>query len=421
MSEKTQHGWTFDKLGNYVKLQGGNAFKSRDFKDNGIPLLRIANIRNNGIELDGIAYIDDEIAKTYSSYLLKESNVVIAMSGATTGKTGIIKKENLPLLLNQRVGVFKIKKDNFMIQDYLRFVVQSSYFQNVIKIDAIGGAQPNISPKQIESIHVYIPPLDEQQKIAAILSSVDKAIDKTKEIIEETETVKKGLMQQLLINGIRSHNFKVSPIGSIPEAWQVLSFNKVFDRIRTKNYNNNQNVLTISGEKGLVNQLDYFNKSVSSKNLSNYIYLEKGDFAYNKSYSNGYPLGAIKMLDKYDNGVVSTLYICFRLKQPYLQSFYKHYFDSGLWNRQVYNIAPEGGRSHGLLNVGVKDFFEILIPVPSIEEQQEISDRINAIEYKKEIEQKKLSKLTNIKQGLMQQLLTGKVRVPINEDEEVPS
>src|SRR5699024_11746156 len=79
--------------------------------------------------------------------------------------------------------------------------------------------------------------------------------------------------------------FKDTPVGTIPKEWDVLNFKDVFDRITTKNVNNNQNVLTISGEQGLISQLEYFNKSVSSKNLKNYIHLKKGDFAYNKSYS----------------------------------------------------------------------------------------------------------------------------------------
>src|SRR5699024_833601 len=254
-------------------------------------------------------------------------------------------------------------------------------------------AVPIINKGLFSKIKLTIPPLKEQQKIAAILSSVDEAIEKTEQIIEQTEKVKKGLMQELLTRGIGHTEFKESPVGRIPQKWEVAVFNDVFDRITTKNSKDNKNVLTISGEHGLISQLEYFNKSVSAKSLTNYIYLENGDFAYNKSYSNGYPLGAIKRLERYEAGVVSTLYICFRLKAPNINGFYKCYFDSPYWHRQVYSIAPEGGRSHGLLNVGVKDFFEILIPVPPVEEQMMIERKLASIDEKVIIEKDRLNNL----------------------------
>src|SRR5690625_6160431 len=102
----------------------------------------------------------------------------------------------------------------------------------------------------------------------------------------------------------------------------------------------------------------------------------------------------------YDEGIVSTLYICFRLKDTYNLGFYKYYFDSPYWHRQVYSIAPEGGRSHGLLNVGVKDFFEILIPVPPIEEQKKINEILYSVDQKNITENNKLENLQNIKQEI---------------------
>lgn len=378
------------------------------------------NVKNGKIDTEAEAYYGSE--ELYEKWMttggVKKGDVVMTMEAPLGNVTQI--PDNRKYLLSQRVAAFKTT--NEIDNNYFSYYLSSSEFKNLLNRFSTGTTAKGISQKNLKPLPVSYPSsILEQQKIAAILSSVDEAIEKTEQIIKKTETIKKGLMQRLLTKGIGHHNFKKSPFGKIPENWDVLSFNKVFDRITTKNKTNNMNVLTISGEKGLVNQLDYFNKSVSSKNLSNYINLEKGDFAYNKSYSNGYPLGAIKMLDKYDTGIVSTLYICFRLKEPNVRKFYKHYFDSGLWNKQVYNIAPEGGRSHGLLNVGVRDFFEILIPVPPIKEQKEISDRIDEVQNKIDIEKKKISELINIKQGLMQQLLTGKVRVKINENEEVPS
>ncbi len=97
------------------------------------------------------------------------------------------------------------------------------------------------------------------------------------------------------------------------------------DRVIRKNKNlESKKPLTISGQLGLIDQTEYFSKSVSSKNLENYTLIKNGEFAYNKSYSNGYPLGAIKRLTRYDSGVLSSLYICFLLKVKCLKTSWKH-------------------------------------------------------------------------------------------------
>src|SRR5699024_7640954 len=228
---------------------------------------------------------------------------------ASIGKMSISSEE---CTTNQQINTIIPTKEF----DYNYLYYSLLYKTNYIKTLSAMTAVPIINKGLFSKIKLTIPPLKEQQKIAAILSSVDEAIEKTEQIIEQTEKVKKGLMQELLTRGIGHTEFKESPVGRIPQKWEVAVFNDVFDRITTKNSKDNKNVLTISGEHGLISQLEYFNKSVSAKSLTNYIYLENGDFAYNKSYSNGYPLGAIKRLERYEAGVVSTLYICFRLKAP---------------------------------------------------------------------------------------------------------
>ncbi|SFK92941.1 restriction endonuclease subunit S [Salinicoccus halodurans] len=376
------------------------------------------NVKKGKIDTSIEAYYGSE--ELYERWMTKgkvnKGDVIMTMEAPLGNVTQI--PDNKKYILSQRVAAFKTIED--IDNDYFKYYLTSNKFQNLLYRFSTGTTAKGISQKNLRPLPVSYPSIKEQQKIASILSSVDEAIEKTKQILEQTEKIKIGVRYEMLTRGLQNKELKSTPVGTIPMNWEVLPFGEVFDRITKKNKEDNQNVLTISGEKGLVSQLEYFNKSVSSKNLSKYILLEYGDFAYNKSYSNGYPLGAIKKLEKYDKGVVSTLYICFRLKGNNDIDFYKHYFDSGLWNKQVYNIAPEGGRSHGLLNVGVRDFFKILIPVPSLEEQKEIRKKIESINNKIHIEKQRLDELINIKRGLMQQLLTGKVRVPTTESEEVP-
>ena len=129
----------------------------------------------------------------------------------------------------------------------------------------------------------------------------------------------------------------------------------------------------------------------------------------------GYPFGAIKRLDDYEEGAVSTLYICFKLKDLELSDFYLHYFESGLFNQEIYTIAQEGARSHGLLNLGLTDFFSLLIPKTSKDEAAKIVNILNGISDEINNLNQIKAKLVQQKQGLMQQLLTGKILVNIDE------
>ena len=168
----------------------------------------------------------------------------------------------------------------------------------------------------------------------------------------------------------------------------------------------NQNVLTISAQYGLVSQYDYFHKSVAASDLSNYYLLKKGDFAYNKSRSQGYPYGAIKPLRLYDEGVVSTLYICFRIKGcDIVDTFFEYYFETELINEEIGKIAQEGARNHGLLNISTDDFFnKVVLLVPSPSEQKVIAECLSSLDRTIRLYSEKVSRLEQHKKGLMQQL-----------------
>lgn len=202
--------------------------------------------------------------------------------------------------------------------------------------------------------------------------------------------------------------YKRTEFGEIPVNWEVKELSFIANRITQKNVSTvSDNVLTISAQYGLVSQTDFFNKKVASKNLEGYYLLERDDFAYNKSYSKGYPMGAIKSLSLYDIGVVSSLYICFRLQTPQVNNeFYRHYFDSDLWHNEVSEIAQEGARNHGLLNVSVKEFFNINVLVPPIQEQQNIAELLSTVDEQIENTEQLIEKTKELKKGLMQQLLT---------------
>jgi len=159
---------------------------------------------------------------------------------------------------------------------------------------------------------------------------------------------------------------------------------ELVDRVVRKNINNESTLpLTISAQYGLVDQITYFNNRVASRDVSNYYLVLNGEFAYNKSTSDGYPFGAVKRLDLYEKGVLSTLYIVFAPKkeQQIDSDYLTVFFDTDRWHKGVAERAAEGARNHGLLNISAEDFFDIDLSVPKdIVEQKQIGAFIRQLD-----------------------------------------
>ncbi|GEN91906.1 restriction endonuclease subunit S [Tetragenococcus koreensis] len=191
--------------------------------------------------------------------------------------------------------------------------------------------------------------------------------------------------------------------------WKQRKLRELTQRVTRRNKNLESTLpLTISAQDGLVDQNVYFNKVVASRDVSNYYLVKYGDFAYNKSYSNGYPLGAIKRLEKYEKGVLSTLYIVFK-PIDVNSDFLAKYYDTTYWYHEVYKNAAEGVRNHGLLNISPSDFFETKLSIPkNWEEQGKIGTFIQKIDNTIALHQEKLSKLQTLKKVALQALFPKK-------------
>jgi len=187
--------WEEVKLSTIVKVTGGNAFKSEDFKEKGIPLVKISNIKADySVCVKSAVFIYEE--RKYDKFQIKNGDVLIAMSGATTGKIGCYQSDKLAYL-NQRVGRFDVKEGR-TTKAYLFQLLKLPKIQHEILIDAVGGAQPNINNKDIERIEVRIPLVYEQDKIASVLTNADKEIELLEQQLADLKQEKKALMQQLL-------------------------------------------------------------------------------------------------------------------------------------------------------------------------------------------------------------------------------
>lgn len=205
--------------------------------------------------------------------------------------------------------------------------------------------------------------------------------------------------------------------------WEEKKLSDFMTRLTRKNSNNESSrALTISSVDGLIDQGEFFKKQIASKDTSGYYLLKKGDFAYNKSYSVGYDYGSIKRLDRYEDGVVSTLYICMSLTSDTNSDYLTHYFDSMKWNKSVSEISAEGARNHGLLNISTEAFFQTKhYLAPSLPEQQKIADFLSNVDSIITAETKILNILQKKKKALMQKLFTQQLRFKSDDGTDFPT
>ena len=189
------------------------------------------------------------------------------------------------------------------------------------------------------------------------------------------------------------------------DEWEQRKLGEVSKRVTRKNKDlKSTRPLTISAQDGLVDQQEYFKKQIASRDVSNYYLVKNGEFAYNKSYSNGYPWGAIKRLDYYPDGVLSTLYIVFS-PTGIDSNFLVSYYDTTYWHREVSKHAAEGARNHGLLNIAASDFFETELKIPNLQEEQiKIGNFFKQLDETITLHQDAIQRQQDLKKAMLQKL-----------------
>ncbi|WP_278598644.1 restriction endonuclease subunit S [Butyricimonas virosa] len=323
----------------------------------------------------------NEVAKTIEFYNLAEKNVVC-------GLHTIHGRDNK----HKTVVGFK------------GYTFSSTVFHNQIRRIAQGTKIYSISTKNFSECYIGLPSKPEQTKIATLLRLIDERVATQNKIIEALKLLRDAISDAMFCSPKQSAPRK--RIKGFYTDWQKVHLNDICSRVTRKNTNGRcYSVLTIAAQYGLVSQLEFFNKSVASENLEGYYLLQKGDFAYNKSYSSEYTCGAVKRLDRYEEGVLSPLYICFRPDPSKVDSDYlAYYFESKKWHREIMDISVEGARNHGLLNISVIDYFNTIHRIPNIEEQRAIAKVIKTIIHKMSSEQTILDCYVKQRTFLLQQM-----------------
>ncbi|MFN0157089.1 MAG: restriction endonuclease subunit S [Bacteroidota bacterium] len=202
------NGWTWTNFGMLAKVSSGYAFKAKEFSDIGVPVVRISNLIDERVEINGCVRIDPKYLQLASQFVLKEGDVLIAMSGATTGKTAIFDLEE-KVLLNQRVGKFFVTSDTNVSRRFLWYLIERIKSQ-IIEM-AWGCAQPNISGSEIETIVIPLPPLPEQRRIIKRVNDLFNIADTIEVEVVKAKVNSANIVQSILAKAFRGELVEQDP------------------------------------------------------------------------------------------------------------------------------------------------------------------------------------------------------------------
>lgn len=392
--------------------RGNNYPKSDDFTDDGYCLfLSAKNITKNGFRLNEKQFISEEKDNLLRKGKLKDLDIIIT----TRGSVGhIAYNENIQykdMRINSGMVILRNNDENIN-QKYMYKLFASNVIQRQIEKIAFGSAQPQLTVKEINNLKIPLPPLKEQEKIADILSTADDKIDAIATQIEKAQTLKKGLLQKLLSEGIGHNEFKDSELGKIPESWEIIKIGKICN-------------LTAGGTPSTSEKLYWYPKEVSWLS-SGEVNKKKVFFTDNKISTQGLDNSSAKLLP-YNSilialagqgktrGTVAITEIELTTNQSVaailpsdkLAPYYLYYNLASRYDELRSLSTGSGGR--GGLNLAILK--SVNIQFPPLEEQKQIADILSTADEKLEVLRAKKKKYETLKIGLLQKLLSGEVRV----------
>ncbi|MHC3918134.1 restriction endonuclease subunit S [Streptococcus thermophilus] len=389
--------WLYRKLLEVKDVRDGT-HSSPKYIDNGYPLVTSKNLTDSGLSLNDVSLISEsdynEINKRSK---VEVGDILLGLIG-TIGKPVLVDSDGFAI---KNVGL--IKNGGQIQNQFLLQYLKTNLFNKYIQIEMAGNTQKFLGLETLRNTRVPVPSQDEQSAIGSLFRTLDDLLASYKDNLANYQSLKATMLSKMFpkagqtVPEIRLEGFEGE--------WVEKRLKDVSKRVTRKNNDLvSERALTISAQFGLIDQEEFFQKKIASKDVSGYYLIKKGEFAYNKSYSTGYPLGAIKRLDNYENGVLSTLYILFKavdVDSDYLA----HYYESDKWHREVSMCAAEGARNHGLLNIAPADFFNTRLVIPKeLDEQRAIGSYFSNLDNLISSYQEKISHLETLKKKLLQDM-----------------
>jgi len=415
--------WKVVRLGDIAHFESGKRPKGGAKSEGEVLSIGGEHINDSGyLDLTNPKFIPISFYKSLRQGILRDGDVIMCKDGAKTGKVAYIRElRSSYAAANEHVFVIRGKNLEMANNEFIFYVLFSSVGQNQVKA-VFHGMVGGITGRELYSFRVPLPPIEEQKKIAEILSTVDKAIEKTDEIIAKTKRLKKGLMQELLsgrvrvkvenskVSFYRETRFKDIEIGKIPTEWEIVKLEdiaKVFDcKHRTPKYYSEgiPVLLPRNVREGYISLEDAPRTSYEEYlDLTEKYKPAKGDIIYTRNAKVGIA-GIVSTDEKFALG--QDLIGIRPLKK--IDSYYLLYVLTSSIIKE-YLIKVQTGSTFKRINLSLIRKFKI--PLPPLEEQQKIAEILGMVDKKLEIEKKEKERLERIKKGLMDVLLTGKVRV----------
>jgi|Deesub1362A_J573_1020465.scaffolds.fasta_scaffold02033_4 type I restriction enzyme S subunit len=401
---KIPEDWEVVRLGDIAEIKGRigwHGLRDEDYlKDGDYYLVRGIDFENGRIAWDKCVYVAKKWYEKDSNIQLKEGDILITKDG-TIGKVALI--DYLPKKATLGTGIFRIRlKSSEYLPQYIYYVMKSHFFDKFVQLLKAGSTLSHLYQKDLVNFEFPLPPLEEQQKIAEILSTVDKAIDKVDEAIAKTERLKKGLMQELLTKGIGHTEFKDTEIGRIPKEWEVAKLGRICEfldhlrvPIKEQDRAKRKGPYPYYGAQGVIDWID--------------------DYIFDGEY--------ILLAEDGENLRSRKLPIAFKVSGKFWVNNHAHVLkitsdtvndDYLVYILNFIDIRPYiVGSAQPKLNQS--DAKKIKVPLPPLEEQQKIAEILSTVDKKLELEKKRKEKLERIKKGLMNDLLTGKRRVKVGQ------
>ena len=407
--------WNISKLSEITELITKGATPMTygfDFEDEGINFIKVENIMESGkIDKNSLLKISEECNNKLSRSKIQKGDILMSIAG-TLGRTAIISEEVIPANTNQALAIIRLKKINNV--DYINKTLSSSYIKKHINMIGTVGAQPNLSLKQIGDFNILLPSIKEQEKIASILSTVDEQIDNVDALIEKNKELKKGLMQTLLTKGIGHTKFKKTEIGEVPSEWYIKSIDEITKEVyRYPTYYGieyvEEGIAEIRGE--LLNDDASIKKEsfryISEKTAKKFprTKLEGGDIVISVRGTIG-KVGYITEELAGSNITANLLRVSMN-RNIMNEHFVKQLFLSDIMKRKFDEITT----ATTIKTFKVPEFKQIILAIPTKDEQDKIASILLEVDKKIEEHENKKQKLEELKKGLMQQLLTGRIRV----------
>lgn len=390
--------WEYKQLSSLGSFSKGVGISKADIVPQGAPCIRYAEIYTNyNFQLSQcLSHIPTEIAQ--KSTPIAYGNILFAGSGETAEDIGksvaYLGKDTAYASGDIIIFTLKDKKENAL---FFSYYLNTAGRQQLNKLGE-GQSIVHIYPEELSKVFVPHPLAEEQHRIVEVLETWDKAIQLTRKLIEQKELQKKYLMQQLLTGRTR--------LKGITTTWKEVKLGSLLKEISQRNKKLTvKQVLSVTNTRGFVLPKDQFSKEVASADLSNYKVVSHGEFAYNPSRVN---VGSIAFLESFEKGILSPMYIVFKCSSKILSLYFKHWLKTEEFILKVSRAAQGSVRS----TVDFNSLSTIKIKYPtSISEQRSIANVLSFCDKEIDLLRQKLVKLEEQKKGLMQILLTGKVRL----------